>query len=209
MSAEYEKDPVMLLDRFRKITLQIIDEICFYMIENIKKSIEEIKKEKEALKWNFPIDCKKAKDDANGNTEAYTTLINNLKKTISEKNTNLIRKKNSLDNTQMTFLYIKQGIQVAFNGVMLVYGVAAAKTPSIALKGSGDIVMKAAQSNKVYITGDQEVATPTPAVLTWMDTAEFVVKAASAGNNCYKEIDELVKEKKELDIKYKDKKKEG
>jgi len=186
MSAAVEYNPVMILDKYRKMMLDLLDEVFDVVDVLMDDAIKKKQKKIDSLKWNFPIEYKK--DPAKKGS---------LTKDIDDQKKGIIKLKIDRDKVQMSWWYFKQGIQVAFNEVMLVYGMAALKTPGIALKGSGDIVMEADQDSHLYISKAQEVGTPTPAVTESVDKAAFFAKIATIVVKRGKEGYELEEEAKE------------
>jgi len=186
-----ERDPVMILDRIRSMALEIMDEVFDVVVScSTQKPIEVLRKKIGDLKTDFPINYQEAKGDPKKRQE--------LRDAIKNLNDQIINLKITQDKIQLSFLYFKQGVQVAFNNVMLVYGVVASSTPSFALKGSGDIVMKADKSKKLYVSASQTVGGPTPAITEKLDTAEFLVKLSMKLNKRIKQGISLGKEGKDL-----------
>ena len=162
-------EPVILLDRVRNMIFDIVDEVWDIVKTNaIEKPIAALQEEIGILKWNFPINYK------NAATELEKVQ---LREDISALNKKVTDLKLNQVMTEVSFLHIKQGVQNTFNGIMAGYGVVAAVTPSMVLKGDGNIVIKADKDSKLYVSQAAEVGTPTPALINGLDEAEFWVKA--------------------------------
>ena len=195
-----ERDHIMIMDRIRNMIFDVIDEVWDAVrIAAIQEPLKEKQEEIETLKWNFPLKFKDAK------TEMEKVA---LREEITKKNREIINLKMHQDKTELSFLYIKQGVQVVFNNIMLGYGIVTPKTPSFTLKGDGNIIMQADQSKTIYVTGKNEVGSPTPAVTEKTETAEFVVKVGTKISKRGKEIADFVKECAALDAKRKEIKQE-
>jgi len=146
----------------------IVDEVWdIVKVYAIEKPIAALQEEIGILKWNFPINYK------NAATELEKVQ---LREDISALNKKVTDLKLNQVMTEVSFLHIKQGVQNTFNGIMAGYGVVAAVTPSMVLKGDGNIVIKADKDSKLYVSQAAEVGTPTPALINGLDEGYQRVK---------------------------------
>ena len=183
-------DPIIRLDRTRNMIYGIIDEVWdICKIAAIQEPIKKKQEELQILKWNFPVEHKNAKDDE---------AIEALKKAINDKNEEILLKRKQQDEVELSFLYIKQGVQLGFNAVMAVYGTFAPNPPSLHLKGSGDMISMADKSKAVYTTESATVGGPTAAAQVKFDEMELAVKFGTKVASRIKELGVLIAESAEV-----------
>ena len=183
-------DPIVLLDRARNLLFDIIDEVW----DTVKKlaiemQIEKKKEEIERLKWNFPLeDDKKAiKKEISANREAIDKL-------------NVAR-----DKVELSFLYIKQGVQNVFNTILLGYGVGAIDSPpaSVILRGNGDFVSKSKNNLGSAFQEEKVVISPTMAKKIAIDELELYIKTGLFFGKTMKDLSFLITESVQLGQKEK------
>jgi len=176
-----ERDPTVIVFKVYEMIRDIVKEVEECVIFALEQVIESKQNKIKDLKWEFPIEYKKD-----------PSKKNDLIKAIEDLQKNIEDFENAINQIRLSFLYAQQGFQSTFNTLMMVYGVTAADTPSISLKGSGDLVLKADDGHSVYVSGDQKVGGPTPAVFNSFDKTAFRVKADLFAVKTAREVTELI-----------------
>jgi len=195
MGATTENNPVLILRGIHGMINDIIeavnDNVIFWAFDwRIAKAQGEI----DVLKWNFPVLYKRAatKDDKTKLIDAIDAKTSEIEKLNRDKGI-----------TQLSFLYFLQAVQNTVNLILKSYGIAAANSVKVVLKGSGDIVMSADKNKKIYISNSTDVASPSGAIISGMEMAKFGIKIPIFVTNVSKTLAELSKEGMELTEKKK------
>ncbi|MDR2632721.1 MAG: hypothetical protein LBC51_03745 [Treponema sp.] len=174
------RDPVYLVCAVRDMILDLTATVFNCIDFGYERAIKERQEKLKLTKKEFAEDCGKV---INGNAPAGTSF-ESLKAGYDQKkqeasdfvtDTNLLR-----DKLNLSALYIDMGIHALVNTFMAIYGVTAADTPSLQLKGSGDIILKADKTKNLYVTKHEVGGSPIGAVHEVADTATFAVKAVKA-----------------------------
>jgi len=189
MSAVRERDYTVIMNKIYEMIRGVIEETIEWVVFSYEKKIANKQKELTDLKWEYPIKYKNA---------ASEEAITKLRKDITDIEDEINNYKFIINQIQLAFLYAQQGVQSIFNVYMMSYGVAAADTPSISLKGSGDIVLKADKANNIYVSNNKKVGSPTGAIYETLDTLAFVAKVPTFVSKTVRGIMELHSDRMDL-----------
>jgi len=156
-------DCIVLLDRARNLLFDIIDEVWDIVNKAaIEMQIENKQEEIERLKWNFPIEENKAE----------------VKKKISANREAIDKLNVARDKVELSFLYIKQGIQNIFNGILVLYGAVEMVPSSVILKGNGEFISKSKRNIMSLFEGESKTTGPSVAARISVDEIELNIKTA-------------------------------
>ena len=122
-------------------------------------------------------------------------------KEIRTLNKQIIEAKYLKDQLGISGLFIEMGIQEIFHGIMATYGAATGVmtnvSPTVNLKGTGELVLKAGKTKTVSTMGTT-AASPTIFAMKSYETASFIVKSAVKLPKWGKQVNGLVKDGKDL-----------
>jgi hypothetical protein len=175
-----DRDPVYIVcaiqDMILNITASVFSCIDFGYERAIKDRQEKLKEDKA----RFAMDCAEVVNGTASTGTSFETLKAEYDKKKKEASGFVTDTNNLRNKLNLSALYIDMGINALVNSFMSVYGVAAADTPSIQLKGSGDIILKADKTKNLYVTKQEVGGSPVGAVHEVVDTVSFGVKAIKA-----------------------------
>jgi hypothetical protein len=207
MGATTLRDPVYIVAAVRDMILgltatviNLTDYFNFeFKIKALKDEIAEAKKKLMASNNNKPTwqEWEDYKQDEKIKLDKIDTLVYQR------------------DQLNLSFLYVDMGIINIYNGFMLGYGVVAEDTPTLQLKGSGDIILKSAKAKELYVTKHEVGGSPVGAIHEVMDAAKMGVKTIKTAASLVKSgvengiestaLVEKIKARNQADNKTKDK----
>jgi hypothetical protein len=178
-----DRDPVYIVCAIRDMILNITASVFSVIDFGYERAIKDRQEQFKGIKAQFATDCGavvKGTAPAGTSFESLKAEYDKKKKELSDfvTDTNNLRNKLNLSS-----LYIDMGINALVSNFMCAYGVAAADTPSIQLKGSGDIILKADKTKNLYVTKQEVGGSPVGAVHEVVDTVKFGVNAFKAASD--------------------------